>query len=509
MLQVSNAMKRYGGVQALGGVTLDVAEGTVHALLGHNGAGKSTLIRALSGATTLDEGRIELDGDVLQLESPRSAIAAGIATIHQNLSLVGALTVAENIFLGNEKRRGLFVRRGQQRDQAAETLSQLGLDGIHNRRVATLSMGTQQLVEIAKALERHSPRVLILDEPTAALTHGEVEKLFEQVAALRARGLHIIYVTHRLAEIEQIADHVTVLKNGEVVLSQPTANLHRDDVFRAIAPGRSTSGGAGVAHAVNGPAEAHSAAASQAGARPSGGLEVRRLDGHGLRGVDLQVKAGEIVGLYGPLGSGGSAILDILAGARRNWAGEIALGGNVYAPRSPSDALRKGVALVPSDRRSRALFAGMTMSENVLIAKAQRVSRAWLRSTRRERQAFDRVAADVNLIPRDPRAVAGLLSGGNQQKCVLARWLVISEELRVLLLDEPTQGIDVGARAEIYSLLRRAARDEGMAVLVNSSDVEEVVAIADRAYVIVDGAITGTVAAADLTEAQLLNLANQ
>nr|WP_112474476.1 sugar ABC transporter ATP-binding protein [Streptomyces sp. ST1020] len=533
-LRVRGLSKSFGGVRALDGVDLTVPMGQVHALLGHNGAGKSTLIKCLGGAFAPDAGTIEVGGTPYARLTPRAAIDAGVAIIFQTLSVVDTLTVTENIFLGQEwTRYGRIDRRAQEK-VAAGLLERVAATCSPRDRVGQLPMGQRQLVEIAKALSR-SASVLVLDEPTAALSTAESHALAERVEDLRTQGLAIVYVTHLLSEAERLADAVTVLRDGRVTHHAPTAGWTRHDLVEAIAGhpteehrGKRDARAPGAARVAGGPCEEASAPVSGPGAEASapsrrsgsaqsaGGpreqplpgpprLTVDALEGPGFGPVSLAVRAGERVGLFGLIGAGRTRILETLYGRRRATGGTVRVGGRVVAPRRPADALGAGIALVPADRRRQGLFPGLGAQDNALLPSVRPLARLGVRNLAAERRVFGALAEAVALRPARPRLPAAAFSGGNQQKLVLGRWINEARRTDVLLLDEPTQGVDVGARQEIYRVVSSLASDRGTAVLFASSDPEEAVALADRCLIVADGRIVGELSGAELTEAALLS----
>ncbi|MEU2282639.1 sugar ABC transporter ATP-binding protein [Streptomyces sp. NPDC013178] len=551
-LRIRGLTKSFGGVRALDGVDLTVPAGQVHALLGHNGAGKSTLIKCLGGAFPPDAGTIEVGGTRHTRLSPRESIAAGVAIIFQNLSVVDSLTVAENIFLGQEWTRYGRIDRRAQEEVAAGLLERVAASCSPRDRVGELPMGQRQLVEIAKALSR-SASVLVLDEPTAALSGAESDALAQRVEDLRDQGLAIVYVTHLLGEVERLADSVTVLRDGRVTHHSKVAGRTRHDLVEAItgpqkptptagsasapalgsaapasgvapAPGSMPAAGSvpapgsGSAPAPAPPASVGAAPASASdptappasASTPRGTPGTPRLLVDGLRGpgfgpVDLGVAAGEIVALYGLIGSGRTRVLETLYGRRRAEGGAVRVGERTVVAARPADALAAGIALVPADRRRQGLFPLLSARDNVLLPTVRPLARHGLRALGRERRIFDAVSGAVGLRPARPDLAAGAFSGGNQQKLVLGRWINEARDIDVLLLDEPTQGVDVGARREIYQVVSSLAAERGTAVLFASSDPEEVVALAHRCLIVSRGRIAGELAGAGLTEAALLS----
>ncbi|MFG2810203.1 sugar ABC transporter ATP-binding protein [Streptomyces massasporeus] len=485
-LRISGLTKSFGGVRALDGVDLTVPAGQVHALLGHNGAGKSTLIKCLGGAYPPDAGTIEVGGTSYTRLTPRASIASGVAIIFQTLSVVDALTVAENIFLGQEWTRHGRIDRRAQEEVAAGLLERVAAKCSPRDRVGDLPMGQRQLVEIAKALSR-SAAVLVLDEPTAALSGAETDALAQRVEDLRAQGLAIVYVTHLLGEVERLADAVTVLRDGRVAHHATVSGRTRRELVEAIA-GRPAQA---VPKSPRPPAPPR--------------LVAEDLRGAGFGPVGLSVAEGERVGLFGLIGSGRTRILETLYGRRRATAGTIRVGDRTVAPARPADALAAGIALVPADRRAQGLFPSMTAQDNALLPSVKPLSRLGVRALRSERRVFDGLATAVGLRPARSRLPAGAFSGGNQQKLVLGRWINEARHVDVLLLDEPTQGVDVGARQEIYRVVSALAEERGTAVLFASSDPEEIVTLADRCLIVARGRIVGELSGTQLTERALLS----
>ncbi|MEH1102800.1 sugar ABC transporter ATP-binding protein [Micromonospora sp. CPCC 205561] len=504
VVAMTGVAKRFGGVQALRGVDLALRAGEVHALLGENGAGKSTLINILSGVVTDYEGRVSVRGEVVRFAHPAAAQAAGIATIHQELDLVPALSVAENLVLGREPRTRLRTldRRAMLR-AAHDWLAPLGADLDPRRPVGSLRVGEQQLVEIAKALSLDA-RVLIMDEPTAALADAEVRRLMDTIDALRRGGVAVVYISHRLEEIEQIADRATVLRNGEVAGTLRPRHVDRPRII-ALMVGR--------------PAEAMfdpgtGAPAPAAPATPPllevAGLAVRARATRPGRcepaGVDLTVRAGEIVGLAGLMGAGRTELLETLYGAgpagRRT--GVVRLAGRPYAPRDPRAALRAGVGFVPEDRRRSALVLDHPVGRSIVLAALRGLCTAGVVRAGRERVAVRGQVAALAIRTPSTDAPVGALSGGNQQKVVFARHLLTRP--RLLLLDEPTRGVDVGAKAEIYRLLRGLA-DEGMGILLASSELPELTGVCDRIVVLRLGRAVAELPAGECTGEDILTAA--
>jgi ribose transport system ATP-binding protein len=491
LLAMRGIVKRFPGVLALDGVELEVRAGEVHCLLGQNGAGKSTLIKVLSASYQPDEGEILWEGEPVALTTPQAAMRLGISTIYQELDLVPDLSVAENIFLGHELSSVGFLQRGTANRRAKELLSRLGHPEISvTRSVGRLSPAAQQIVSMARALS-HDTRLLVLDEPSAVLDQGEVDNLFRVIRDLTAQGVAIVYISHRLEEIRQIGDRITVLKDGSTVATglavedTPTSELIKLMTGRAI-------------EYVFPPRQDRPATSGD----PV--LDVRGLQLPGVfSGVDLSVHAGEIVGLTGLVGAGRSEILETLYGARRPSAGTVSVLGRELRRGSVVAAVKAGVGLAPEERKSQGLLLDQAVYRNVTVSSLGRFARFGVLDSRAERRRAREVTESLDVRPAGVDRLVRLLSGGNQQKVVLARWLM--RECRVLLLDEPTRGVDVGARTEIYALIRSLA-DSGVAVVVVSSEVEEVLGLSDRVLVVREGRVVHEGPANEIDESRVLDL---
>lgn len=489
-IAVQGLRKSYGAAEVLAGVDLEIEAGEIHALLGANGAGKSTLIKCLSGGVQPSSGRILIDGAPFAAVRPEEARAAGIAVIHQEPSVALSLDVGDNIFLGNELRLGPFVRRRAQRREAARWLQELGVDLSPRADLADLGNAELQVIEIIKAM-RTSPKVLILDEPTAALSEQEARALGAHLRRLRQQRLPMLYVTHRLSEVFALADRVSVLRGGRIVLSGAVGAFSPDEIVDAI-----VGGAVNRARVVVPPSKRRAM------------LEVAGLRAPGLGPVDFRAGTGEILGVFGLVGSGRTELLETLFGAHPRAGGRMSLEGAPYAPSDPIAAVGRGVALVPSDRLRKSMIAALPARDNMLISSLGALGRLGLRDARREARAFDAAAARLDLRPRAPDLEARRFSGGNQQKLVIARWVNGQRAPRLLLLDEPTQGVDVGARKDIYGALRDLAAAGETAVIVTSSEPEELRQIAHRVLVLADGRVAGILEGEEVTEARMLALAH-
>jgi ribose transport system ATP-binding protein len=508
LLSMARITKTFPGVRALDGVDLDVEAGEVHCLLGQNGAGKSTLIKVLAGAHQPDEGAIHWRGRPVRLHTPVDAMRLGIATIYQELDLVEHLSVTENIFLGNEVATRGFIRARDARTRAAALLKRLGHPEIDpDITVGALSAAGQQIVSMARALS-HDVRLIVMDEPSAALDPDEVSNLFRIVGALTADGVAVVYISHRLEEIRRVGDRVSVLKDGRVAASGLPARTTGTDEFVALMTGRDVQYAFPERPAAERPGPEESVPEQPAAGRQSAlPPPVLRTEGLARQGefapLDLELHPGEIVGLAGLVGSGRSEILETLSGARRPTAGRVLVDGKPLRPGDVSAAVRAGVGLAPEERKSQALLMLESVTSNVSVSALPRFSSGGWLDRARERAAARAHTRDLALHPDDPDRPVRTLSGGNQQKVVLARWLL--RDCRVLLLDEPTRGVDVGARAELYSVIRRLAAS-GVAVLLVSSEVPEVLGLADRVLVLREGRVVHTAPARELDEHRVLDL---
>ncbi|MFI6076520.1 sugar ABC transporter ATP-binding protein [Actinoplanes sp. NPDC051343] len=487
VLRLTDVVKTFPGVRALDGVQLEVRAGEVHCLLGQNGAGKSTLIKVLAGVHHADAGEISWLGEPFAPASPQAAMRAGIATIYQELDLVDDLSVADNAFLGREESRLGFTRRRSTAARTKAILSRLGHAEIPpGRLVRTLPAAGKQIVSMARALS-HDARLIVMDEPSAVLAHDEVGNLFRIIREMTAQGIAVIYISHRLAEIREIGDRVTVLKDGRTT----AAGLPARSTSTRELVGRMT--GRNIEYVFPPRPEASDA-------EPI--LTVKSLTrANEFSDVDLTVAPGEIVGIAGLVGSGRSELLETIYGARRPDAGTITLDGRRI--RSTKGAVRSGMGMAPEERKSQALLLDQPVYKNMTLASFTDFGRAGFTDAGGERKAAQVTADRLDLRPRDVGRAVRTLSGGNQQKVVVGRWLL--KDQKILLLDEPTRGVDVGARAELYQVIRALAED-GVGVLLVSSEVPEVLGLADRVLVMREGRIVHRAPATELDEDTVLDL---
>jgi ABC-type sugar transport system ATPase subunit len=498
-LQMRTITKHFGGVHALRGVSFSAHLGEVHALCGENGAGKSTLMKILAGAITGYEGSILLDGKVTHFFGPRDAEDAGIRIIYQELNLVPDLSVTANVFLGRELTfgPGLLNHRGMEA-RARALFEKLGAAINPRARVGDLRVGDQQMVEIARALLSRAA-VVIMDEPTSALSDAEVARLFRVIADLKAAGTAVIYISHKMNEVFTLADRVTVLRDGQFVATATRAESSPDQVVRWMV-GREIAALNYQPHPISAKAvlrvEGLCLPAPPEGGRPS------------LSDISIEVHAGEVLGVAGLLGAGRTELLEALYGASASPpSGSIELEGKPIRFTHPAQAIQAGVALVTEDRKTLGLFSEMTVGENITIGSLGNY-RAFgdFLGPRAESKAIASQIATLSVKTDGPRAAITSLSGGNQQKCILARWLLIHP--KVLLLDEPTRGIDVGAKSEIYALIRRLVAG-GMAIVMTSSELPELLAVSDRILVLCEGRATATIPRAGATEEAIMHAATE
>jgi ribose transport system ATP-binding protein len=490
-LSVRGVTKWYGATRALSNVSLEIPPGKVVALIGHNGAGKSTLLRALSGAEIPDEGAIDLNGRKTEFHSPSDATAAGIACVYQELSLINELTVAENLFLGAERRTGPFLDRRAMNREADRVCAEFNIPASATDLVANLPVAQRQLLEVARAIHRDA-KFLLLDEPTTALEQNQIDELLVIIRRLsRERNIGVLLIDHKLDEVYAVADRIVGLSNGQVVLKGDAHVVAREQVVEAIV-------GAGQElHGVSGSGHDRTAAGENRDMRLGNiVLEVRGLASDALAGIDLKVFAGEVLGIYGLVGSGRSRFLRTVYGAERAAKGAMFLKGEPFDPRRPEGSIERGVAFLSEERKSDGFIPQMTSIENIVLPVLDRFLLAGLLKWGALRRAADATLRAIS-IRGDVQQPITSLSGGNQQKALFARAVLQAPDL--LLLDEPTKGVDIGAKAEIYEIIRHVAH-EGRSVIVVSSEEEELLEIADRIVVFRNGACDGeAVPEADLS----------
>ncbi|MBG1232650.1 sugar ABC transporter ATP-binding protein [Aestuariivirga litoralis] len=490
LLHLEGVSKRYGGVRALEKAGLDIWPGRIHAILGENGAGKSTLIKVIAGVVAPDEGSMALDGKQVSFASPAEANAAGIVCIFQELSLIPELSVADNIIISNPPKRFGLIDRKKQRALAEEALAQAGAEGIHPLAlVKDLPLSRRQMVEIAKALAR-KPKLLILDEATSALTASDVEKIFAVLKRLRGEGLALLYISHRMHEIAELADECTVFRNGQKISTYKAGTKTNNEVVELMI---------GREYKNVFPEKLKVAADSKAPA-----LAVNNLSWTGrLDKVSMAVRPGEIVGLGGLDGQGQRELLLALFGVLRGCSGEVMIDGKECKIGSPQTAKsdRIGMALIPEDRKTEGLMLPMTVRENLSLSSMPRISNFGIIDRAREQDMLDQMIELLAIKTASPDIPVGSLSGGNQQKVVIAKWLMNSP--RIILLNDPTRGIDVGTKQELYRLLHKLA-SEGAAIVFYSTDYDELIGCCNRVLVMYDGKVIRELEGDGITEHALI-----
>jgi ABC-type sugar transport system ATPase subunit len=494
MLEFRDIRKSFGAVHALSGVSFTVAQGEAHAVVGENGAGKSTLLKILAGIVRPDAGELWWQGQRLDVASPHEANARGIGMVYQEMLCFPNLSVAANIFAGRELTSFGTLREAAMRDRTRRLLDRLSFRVDPDALAESLSAAHRQLLQVARALA-HECRILVLDEPTTALTDSEADHLFDVLRDIKARGTTLLYVSHRLPEVFRLCDRITVLRDGGYVGTFACSQVEPAQVVRAMV-------GRDLPERKRG--DAATPVASSAPSPPR--LELRGVSRVPfVHDVSITVGAGEIVAIFGLVGSGRTELLETIFGLHRPTAGEMRLDGARTTPASAREAARRGLALVPEERQRQGLLFNLGLRDNLLIPR-QTIRGATLVRRSEERAVADALVRDWRIKTPDTEATPDRLSGGNQQKVVLAKWL--ATEPKVLLLDEPTKGVDVGAKFEIHELIRREAA-RGMAVLVASSDLPEVLALADRILVLREGRVQGELAAMDATEEAVMRLATR
>lgn len=489
ILQLENITKTYPGVVALDDVSLEVAAGEVHALVGENGAGKSTLIKTCTGAIHPDEGRIIIQGQEFNSLTPKLSENMGVGVIYQEFNLVDELSVAENVFLGRAPRRGLLIDRKKMESEAASIFRQFDIAIDPAALVGSLSVGYQQLVEIAKALSQNA-KILIMDEPSAPLTQTEAEALHLVVEKLKATGVTIVYITHRMDEVFRLSDRVTVLRDGQKVATQDTADTDIDELVRLMV-GRELK----ETYPQRKPCVSEEVL-----------LEIEHVSGSIVNDVNLQIRKGEVLGLAGLIGSGRTELAEILFGYKHRTAGRITLGGREIAPKTPKQAIAEGIALVPEDRKKLGALLEVDVKGNISVSILERISKFFTIDQKTETEIAESYRKAMRIKTPNLEQKIKNLSGGNQQKVIIAKWL--ATEPTLVIFDEPTRGIDVGAKSEIYELVNSLV-ESGKSVLMISSEMEEVMGMSDRIVVLQEGRVTGEMERKDFSQEAIMQFAAQ
>ncbi|MDF2950766.1 MAG: lantibiotic transporter permease [Anaerocolumna sp.] len=488
-VQLKNITKHFGGVKALTDVTLQIKKGEIHALIGENGAGKSTLMKILSGAYQKDSGQIFIDGREVKITSPKEAKDLGVAVIYQEFMLAPDLTVAENIFIDKLVDAGMFINWKTLKVKAKEQLLKLGFNDIDpSAKVGTLSVAYQQVVEICKCLTRNA-EVLVLDEPTAVLTFSEIEKLFSIIRQLKSEGVSIVYISHRLEEIFQLSDNITVLKDGTYVDTVPTSSISKEELVSMMV-GR----------------EIMQLFPSRQVKISDEILRVENLNaGKLVKNVSFSVKAGEVVGFSGLVGAGRTETMRAIFGADSIDSGKVIYFGKEVRFKSPKDAIGNGFGLLPEDRKKQGLLLEQSIRNNTTLASMHKIKNKFdIINHRKEKEYVKNLLADINTKYGSSEDNANSLSGGNQQKIALAKWL--SADCKCIVFDEPTRGVDVGAKTEIYKIINNLA-EQGVGVIMISSEMTELIGMCDRVIIMRQGMIAGEVDKSELNENNLIKFA--
>lgn len=473
VLELQHIRKEYPGVIALKDVTLNVKKGEILALIGENGAGKSTLIKTCSGAVIPTSGKIVVNGKEFESMTPQLAAENGIAIIYQEFNNVAELSAAENLFLGRPIKKGFIIDKKAMEREAEKTFQQLNIKINPKTLMKNLTVGYQQMVEIAKAIQQNA-KILIMDEPSAPLTSAEVESMFAVVELLREQGVSIIYISHRLEEIYRLSDRIVVLRDGEYIDTLITKNSHVDELIQLMVGRELTETYPPRGDCIN-PNEVV--------------LEVDKLSGNGDKDISLKIHKGEILGLGGLVGAGRTELAEMIFGSAKKESGTIKFKGNEINPKDPREAIDIGIALVPEDRKRHGALLGSSIKNNINMPIYERISKFSVINSKEEMRVAEKYREDLAIKTPTLQQLVKNLSGGNQQKVILGRWLAANSEL--VILDEPTRGIDVGAKYEIYKLMNELVEKEGKTILLISSEMEELMGMSDRIIVLAEGKMTG------------------
>ncbi|RDU22559.1 sugar ABC transporter ATP-binding protein [Anaerosacchariphilus polymeriproducens] len=489
ILQLQNIKKTYPGVVALNKVDLELKEGEIHGLVGENGAGKSTLIKTCTGATIPDSGKIIINGIEYAQMNPKLAENNGLAVIYQEFNLVGELSVAENIFLGRAIRKGIMIDKKAMEEETEKIFKQFQINIAPDELVKNLTVGYQQLVEIAKAISQNA-RILIMDEPSAPLTKSEVERLYEMIERLKKAGVTILYISHRLDEIFYLTDRITVLRDGEKVQTLYTKDTYVDELVTLMV-GRELK---------------ETFPPRTRTYRNEVLLEAQHLTGNGLKDISFEIKKGEVLGFAGLIGAGRTELAEIIFGVKARTSGKIFFKGKEIAPKTPREAIDHGIALVPEDRKQQGALLDMEIKSNITMTIMKNISNFSVINKKEEKNIASKYKEELKIKTPYLEQKVKNLSGGNQQKVILGKWLAADSEL--IILDEPTRGIDIGAKYEIYKLINKLV-ESGKTVLMISSEMEELMGMSDRIIVLAEGKITGEVRKEEFTQELIMSYASK
>lgn len=486
-LEVKNIVKTYPGVRALDGVSMTFYKGEVHALMGENGAGKSTLIKAIAGSVIPDSGEIYVEGKLIPAMTPKLAKELGIAVIYQELMMIPGMTAAENVFLGTPVLKNGFVSHEKMRKRAKELFNQLGVDINPAEQVRYLSVAYQQMIEIARALAKNA-KILIMDEPSAMLTEEEVQVMFRTIERLREQGVTIIYISHRIEEVFQISQRISIMRDGQYITDLDTKSTNKAELIHYMV-GR----------------ELKETFQREACALGDVGFEIKGFTGNGDKDISFHVRHGEILGIGGLVGAGRTELTELIYGYRKLESGELFLDGKPVRIRSPKDAVKNRIGLIPEDRKEKGLLLSFDLESNIALPSLPEISRLTFMSRKKIKEISEEQRKALQIKTPTMKQLAKNLSGGNQQKVVLAKWL--AAECDTLIFDEPTRGIDVGAKQEIYKLIRRLA-SEGKCIIMISSEMEELLGVSDRIIVLYEGKLSGELQREHFTQENVLALAS-
>ena len=487
ILEMRNVRKSFSGVHALKGVSFQLERGSIHALIGENGAGKSTLMKTLSGIYTPDEGEIFFEGQQIKRITPAGALEMGIAMIHQELSAVDNLTIAENMFLRREIKHGLFLNERKMNALCVKYLQKLNLDMDPRTKMGDISVSMKQMVEICKALSRDS-KIIVMDEPTSAITESEVDLFFERIQEIKKQGISIIYITHKMDEIPRVADWVSVMRDGELICTKRQADYPTEEIIRDMV-GRELTG---LFPKENVPSNEII-------------FQAENITRTGVfQNVSFHVKKGEIVGFAGLVGAGRTEVMRCIFGLDTYDGGTMTLDGAPFVPKSTQNVIRSGIAMVPEDRKLTGLVLNNAIRENVTMAFLKNFVQGGFIRRKKEAEVTQKMIDRLRIKTPDMEREAQTLSGGNQQKVVLAKWLV--QDAKMIIFDEPTRGIDVGAKSEIHKLMSDLA-SQGVGVIMISSELPEVLGMSDRIYIMHEGLLKGELSKEDATQEKIMRIA--